>query len=314
MDLKEIGRGMLGKIQIGLMKNAPDIKFFGGLGCVGVGTVMACSATMHLNDILEEHQAFLQEVRDAKNNMSGADLEAHRKEFDALVAKRYFKTFKDIGKLYALPVAIELLGAASLVSSRNEYKERNAELAAAVAAIGTHFKDYRANVREQLGEEAEKDIFHNIKTKEVETVVTDENGEQKTVKESLRTFEKPASYTFMFDAGCEYWVPDPVRNAAYLHSMQELANQRIRERARGNGGRAYMFVSEVLGDMFPRVSLPKWTYICGWIYDEKNPVGDNYIDFGVFHSDLEPTKRFVKGLEANVLLDFNCDGVIYDLI
>lgn len=314
MDLKEIGRGMLGKIQIGLMKNAPDIKFFGGLGCVGVGTVMACSATMHLNDILEEHQAFLQEVRDAKNNMSGADLEAHRKEFDALVAKRYFKTFKDIGKLYALPVAIELLGAASLVSSRNEYKERNAELAAAVAAIGTHFKDYRANVREQLGEEAEKDIFHNIKTKEIETVVTDEKGEQKTVKQSLRTFEKRSDYTFMFDASCEYWVPDPVRNAAYLRSMQDLANEKLRERARGNGGRGYIFVSEILSDMFPRVSLPKWTYICGWIYDEKNPVGNNYIDFGVFYSDNENAKRFVKGLEANVLLDFNCDGVIYDLI
>ena len=40
---------------------------------------------------------------------------------------------------------------------------------------------------------------------------------------------------------------------------------------------------------------------------------DNYVDFGLYKND-QGTRRFVNGLEYNLLLDFNVDGVIYDLI
>ena len=52
----------------------------------------------------------------------------------------------------------------------------------------------------------------------------------------------------------------------------------------------------------------------GWIYDKNNPNGDNYIDFNIYDISKESNRAFVNGTERSILLDFNVDGVIYDLI
>ena len=54
--------------------------------------------------------------------------------------------------------------------------------------------------------------------------------------------------------------------------------------------------------------------VVGWIYDKDNPVGDNYVDFGLYDGDKEGSRRFVNELDNAVLLDFNVDGVIQDRI
>ena len=51
----------------------------------------------------------------------------------------------------------------------------------------------------------------------------------------------------------------------------------------------------------------------GWIYDKKNPTGDNYVDFGIYSSDVAK-RRFVNGYERSILLDFNVDGDILDKV
>ena len=48
----------------------------------------------------------------------------------------------------------------------------------------------------------------------------------------------------------------------------------------------------------------------GWIYDEKNPIGDNYVDFGIYDGNRERNRAFVNGYERTILLDFNVDGYI----
>ena len=52
----------------------------------------------------------------------------------------------------------------------------------------------------------------------------------------------------------------------------------------------------------------------GWIYDEKNPKGDNFVDFGIYDITKEVNRDFVNGYERTILLDFNVDGPIYNLI
>jgi hypothetical protein len=52
--------------------------------------------------------------------------------------------------------------------------------------------------------------------------------------------------------------------------------------------------------------------VVGWVYDRNNEHGDNYIDFGVFEHDSSPL--YSNGRDGAILLDFNVDGVIYDLI
>ena len=62
------------------------------------------------------------------------------------------------------------------------------------------------------------------------------------------------------------------------------------------------------------IPVTKAGQVVGWIYDEKNPVGDNYVDFGIFNIHREPSRDFVNGREPSVLLDFNVDGNILDMI
>jgi hypothetical protein len=52
----------------------------------------------------------------------------------------------------------------------------------------------------------------------------------------------------------------------------------------------------------------------GWIYDEKHPNGDNYVDFGIYNTHRQANRDFVNGYERTILLDFNVDGYILDLI
>ena len=54
--------------------------------------------------------------------------------------------------------------------------------------------------------------------------------------------------------------------------------------------------------------------IVGWVYDEKNPVGDNFIDFGIYDLNNIANCRFLDGIEKGLLLDFNVDGPILDMI
>ena len=52
----------------------------------------------------------------------------------------------------------------------------------------------------------------------------------------------------------------------------------------------------------------------GWVYDEKNQNGDNYVDFGIFDIYSPKARDFVNGLEKVIVLDFNVDGCVLDMI
>ena len=45
----------------------------------------------------------------------------------------------------------------------------------------------------------------------------------------------------------------------------------------------------------------------GWIYDEKHPVGDNYVDFGIYNIEVDINRDFMRGLSTKIVLDFNVD-------
>ena len=47
------------------------------------------------------------------------------------------------------------------------------------------------------------------------------------------------------------------------------------------------------------------------MYDEKEPIGDNFVDFGILDLYNEKKRDFVNGYERTILLDFNVDGEIY---
>ena len=167
---------------------------------------------------------------------------------------------------------------------------------------------YRSNVVERFGEEVDKELRYNIKKKEIEKKVVDKNGKEKTKKEVVFEVENPldgiSEYARFFDCGSEEHRKDPEYNLMFLRRQQDYANEVLKSKG-------HLFLNEVY-DMLdiPRTQAGQ---VVGWLYDEKNPIGDNYVDFGIY-TGKEANRRFINGYEYNILLDFNVDGVIYDKI
>ena len=91
----------------------------------------------------------------------------------------------------------------------------------------------------------------------------------------------------------------------FLKAEQNYANDRLR-------ARGYLFLNEVYERL--GIKQTKAGQIVGWVYDTKEPIGDNYVDFGIYNTNIEKTRDFVNGYENVILLDFNVDGNILDLI
>lgn len=76
--------------------------------------------------------------------------------------------------------------------------------------------------------------------------------------------------------------------------------------------RGHVFLNEVYDCLgIPRTKAGQ---IVGWVYSKDNPVGDNYIDFGIYDVYKPAIADFVNGYERSILLDFNPDGNIWELI
>ena len=294
--------GVKGQVQ----KHSPEILM--GVGVVGVvtSTVMACKATMKLNDILEESKETRDKIKEVENNPKYED------KYSPADAKKdltinYVQTGMKVAKLYAPAV---LLGGASLgclLASNDILRKRNAALSAAYMTVDKSFKEYRNRVTERFGEEVEKEIRYGIKAERIETTVVDEDGNETTVTETIKTMDPNlySDYARFFDAASPYWQNDPEYNLMFLKAQQQYANDLLRAKGR-------LFLNDVY-DMLG-IEKTKAGQVVGWVYDRENPNGDNFVDFGIYDMSKERVRAFVNGYETNILLDFNVDGNIWNLM
>ena len=289
-----------------VQKHSPEI--LAGVGVVGVvaSTVMACKATMKLNNILEESKETRDKIKEVENNPAYEDKYTPEDAKKDLTIN-YMQTSMKIAKLYAPAV---LLGSASLgclLASNDILRKRNAALSAAYMTVDKGFKEYRQRVAERFGEEVEKEIRYNIKAEEIETTVVNEDGSEVTIKETVKTMDPNlySDYARFFDEYNPNWQNDPEYNLMFLKSQQQYANDLLIARGR-------LFLNEVY-DMLG-MERSKAGQVVGWVYNEANPSGDNFVDFGIYDLHKERTRAFVNGLEPSILLDFNVDGNIWDLM
>ena len=64
-----------------------------------------------------------------------------------------------------------------------------------------------------------------------------------------------------------------------------------------------------LNDVYEELGIKKISngYEVGWIYNEEHPVGDNYVDFGIYNIEVDINRDFARGLGTKIVLDFNVD-------
>ena len=112
----------------------------------------------------------------------------------------------------------------------------------------------------------------------------------------LETDYGTSCYGFKFDEKCAGWSENRETNVYFLRYQQDYANELLRTRG-------HLFLNEVY-DMLgaPRTKLGQ---VCGWVYKENNPIGDNHVDLDIFNDrNTEDNNVFI--------LDPNVDGCILD--
>lgn len=305
----------LNKAAFKFKKHSPEILVVAGVVGVVGSTVMACKATTKVNDILDDTKDQLDKIHEAGERLENGEtlmlkdgeeytVEQNKKDLTIVYAQTALK----FAKLYAPSVIIGGLSITAILAGHNITRKRNIALAAAYTAVDKSFKEYRGRVVERFGEALDKELKYGIKSKEVDEVVTNEDGTESVVKKTVDVVDATnpmnvSEYARFFDDGCAGWTKDPEYNLMFLRDQQRYANDLLKSKG-------HLFLNEV----YDLLGIPrtKAGQIVGWIYDEKHPNGDNFVDFGIYDTNKTANRDFVNGYERTILLDFNVDGNIWD--
>lgn len=289
-----------------LKKHSPEILLAAGVVGVVASGVMACKATLKVEEIIDDAKHKIDTIHEVSADPTMAEKysEEDSKKDLAIV---YTQTAVKLVKLYGPSVALAGVSLGCMIGSNRILNKRNVALAAAYTAVDKGFKEYRGRVIERFGKELDKELKYGIKAKEIEEVSVDEKGKEVSTKSTVEVMDPNnySPYSIIFDDGNAGWDPDPELTKYFLIQQQNWANDRLK-------AKGHLFLNEVY-DMLGAKRTKAGAQV-GWVYDEKNPVGDNYVDFGIFDIYNPKSRDFVNGYEKVIVLDFNVDGVILDLI
>lgn len=279
-----------------LQKVSPQVMFGAGVvGVVGAG-ILACRATLKLSDVLEPSEkkmALAQEFAERDEDYLNG-------EYPKDLVKLKVRMVLDIAKLYAPAVGVAAVSIALLTGSHVTLTRRNAATAAAYAAVDQAYKNYRAGVIEKYGKDEDDQFRHGVTV--VEETVAGENGKTKVVKHKRAAGF--SEYARLFTEGNQNWTPGQTNNWFFLNAQQRYWNDRLQSRG-------HVFLNEVYDSLgFERTPAGQ---VVGWVAGETGR--DGYVDFGL--TDAEGNERvrdFMVGAEDSAWVDFNVDGVVFEMI
>lgn len=223
-------------------------------------------------------------------------------------------------QIYGPSVAVGVASVVSILAGTGILKGRLAAMTSAAATAQAALERYRSRVREKLGEDADYEFAYEVGAKKAK--IKHEDG----TKESLVTYHLvPSSgewmaaspYSRLWDENAMEWCANRDIQFLTLRSLENHFNQEL-------NARGVVF----LNDVYKALGLPmsKEAALVGWIKDYEKPKmaklaaelgrvsGDGVISFGVFENESPSARAYLAGDDNRVVLDFNVDGVIYDLI
>lgn len=297
-----------------IKKRSPELLIAAGIIGFGGALATACVATTKAGKIVEKTTETLDGIHAAheKGITRAGELYDDRDNKRDLTLT-YIQTGLKFVKLYA-PTAILIISSVTcILSSHHILKKRNLALAAAYAAVDKSFKEYRGRVLDRFGEQVEKELRYNVKATEVEETVTNDKGKEEKVKKTVNMMNPSTDihaispYAVIFDSTHEDWSKNKSTNEWYIKARQSQLNQKLRSQG-------HLFLNEVYDALgFPRTAVGAQV---GWIFDERHPFGDNFIDFRA--TEIMRPQTGIEGDEAiyesAYIFDFNIAGSILDMI
>lgn len=280
------------------LKDKYPLILTGVAGVTMIGSVVtACktSRSQEVTDILKEHEIGIYDAN-LDENIGKAK------------TKVCIKTGKKLAKTYYKTIILGGVSLGCMTASTTVMRKRNLALAAACTAVEAGFKAYRDGVIDRYGEDIDKELRYGVVQNEVEVKKKDKDGKEVVKKKKVKAIDpnKKSPFAVFYERDCLGWTKDPQANKKFLLKQQGMLNDRLK--ARGEGG--WVTINEV----YKSLGIPETPegMTVGWFYSEKFPVGDNFIDFGIFDM-TDANVNFVNGYEPVILLDFNYDGNIQTL-
>ena len=294
--------GLLNKSVMKIKKHSPEILIVAGIAGTVVSAVIACKATLKVNKIIDDAKNDIEKIHDATEKgvtEAGEDYSIEDSKKDLSIV--YIQTGVKFIKLYAPALIIGTLSITSILASNNILRKRNAALGIAYAAIDKSYKEYRSRVVEKYGEQVDNELKYGLKAKKVdETEIDPETGKEKKVKKTVMVSDPnlKSDYAVYFDSKSRNYETNFDYNRMFLKAQQAFANDKLQ-------ARGHIFLNEVLDDLdLPRTPAGQ---IVGWTKDGP----DGYVNFRI----LEVERETEDGqLEPAILLDFNVEGNVLDLI
>ena len=289
------------KAQLTVRKHSPEILMVAGVIGTVAGAVMACKETLELEDVLDECKQEKMELEEQYAMCEEYSEDALKKDQVKLTIKQAAK----IVKLYAPSVIMEVTSIGVIFASNDIMRKRNASMAAAYATLNSMYKRYRQNVIESYGEEVDKDMRFGVKHEKVTEI--DEDGNKVKIDARIVDLDNTAlaisDYSRFFQSGCRGFDASSGRyNLLYLKGIQAMFNNKLI-------ADGYVMLNDVYRELGFDTIPEGWSI--GWVYDEANPIGDNYIDFGLYEA-RNKNQRAVNDWEPVILMDFNVDGNLYE--
>ena len=302
------------------VKNAsPEILIGAGIVSIVAGTVLACKATLKADQVIDDHAKKMFAIEEAKEKHP--DSYTDKDELKDKVTT-YTQTAVGFAKLYWPSALLMTGGVVCILSAHGVMKQRNAALAAAYAVVDKAFKSYRGRVVDELGKDKDYHFMYDTEYQTVTEEVIEEDGKKKKVKKEIQVAKadhgEPSMYSRYYEkqefrddgtyTGSSQWCQTPTYNASHLALKYKVLNDQLR-------ARGYLFLNDVYEELgFPRTQAGQ---VVGWVWDGN---GDNRVSLGDYVDKLvDPNvpaaeKNYMHDHDQSILLDFNVDGVILDLL
>lgn len=274
-------------------KYGPHILFGAGVAGVITAGVLACRATLKLSDTLDGFKA---EIDDCKQEYYNPQVLSHR-EYTLTDNRKdltfiYVKGTANIAKLYAPAVVVGAVSIAALTGSHVTLARRNAALAAAYTTLSEAFNKYRGRVREEYGEDKERELYHGA------PIAIEKKTGEGVIKMTDPAY-KTSPYSRWFDSSNPNWQQTGEYNREYIRLQLIQLNDRLH-------ARGHVFLNEVYDEL--GLTHTPTGAVTGWMFPPREGC-DGEIICNIYATQQE----YMFGTEYALLLDFNVDpGVIWD--
>ncbi len=264
-------------------QNSPQLLFAAGLVGFAGTVVLACKATLKVEDVLTDHEKQMLDISRIEGRGNTEN------KMDRERQKVLLGTTARIMKLYAPAVGVGAVSVVCLTQSHRILTERNTQLTAAFVGLQKFLEGYRGRVRQEIGEEKEREVYYA--STPVELVQDTENGPKKYFG-TAPGMRSP--YSAMFDDTNSNWQTAHDFNVHFLRIKEDRMTDKLRSQG-----------SLMLNEVYDELDMPRTPTgaVCGWMIG--HPDSDDFVEFQIIP---------VHDFHGTLMVDFNCAGSVADML